>query len=749
MKSAKQPKTARRPMTLAALKQATMLATVILTLACPLCRGESLIEAKRLATGLARPVFVAAPPGIADELYVLEQHTARIKRINPVTGQMDPMPILDLSDVSTGNEQGLLGLAFDPDFASNRQFYVNYTNRRGDTVVESYRLSPETNIADPTTARQILTIDQPQGNHNAGWMDFGPRDGLLYIATGDGGGANDSGNGHTPGMGNAQDTMNNLLGKMLRIDVRRDDFPNDQERNYAIPTSNPFVGQPGDDEIWAFGLRNPWRASFDRQTNDLYIADVGQNAREEIDFQRADSAGGENYGWRLREGLIATPGVGGPRPPGNIDPIHDYPHTGGPDGGFSVTGGYVYRGPIESLQGEYFFADFVTNQIWTLKHDGQTASEVVNRTSQIVTDSGNLEQISSFGEDHAGNLYVVSLAGDLFRIQDVVELTTLVEAGSVWRYLDDGSDQGSAWRAIDFDDSNWKQGPAQLGYGDRDEATVVDFGPDSQNRFITTYFRKDFQVDDARTINELSLELLRDDGAAVYLNGEELFRTDNLAPDAAFDTLANYQGARPISGGAEDEFLRARLPADAIRAGRNVLAVEMHQHSPSSNDLSFDLRLDAVIQAIGDFNRNGSLDVNDIDQLAQQIRAGGFVARFDMNLDQQIGIGDLQTWVANMKRTWLGDADLNGVFDEADLLAVFQAGEYEDAIADNSTWSEGDWNADGDFTTTDLLRAFEDGGYRAGMRMEAAAVPEPTHLALLLVAAAVWGSRYQRRCANR
>jgi hypothetical protein len=282
-------------------------------------------------------------------------------------------------------------------------------------------------VADAGSAAPVLSIAQPQPNHNGGWIAFGP-DGYLYVASGDGGGGDDNDTGHTAGTGNAQDITNNLLGKLLRLDVDGDDFPADATRNYAIPADNPFAGVVGDDEIWAYGLRNPWRASFDRATGDLYIGDVGQSNREEIDVQPAASAGGENYGWRLREGTIATPtgGVGGTPPPGAIDPIYDYLHGNGPFLGNSVTGGYVYRGPAASLQGHYFFADFIDSRLWSLRWDGSDPStfdgtnytELADHTADpdFAPDQGSLVNISSFGEDAAGNLYLVSLGGDVFRI---------------------------------------------------------------------------------------------------------------------------------------------------------------------------------------------------------------------------------------------------------------------------------------------------------------------------------------------
>ena len=282
-----------------------------------------------------------------------------------------------------------------------------------------------------------MSFNQPQSNHNGGWLGFGP-DGFLYVASGDGGSGNDSGTGHTADIGNAQDITNNLLGKILRVDVNGDDFSTDLDRNYAIPATNPFVGVVGDDEIWAYGLRNPWRPSFDRVTGDLYIADVGQNSREEINFQPASSAGGENYGWRLREGTVATPtgGVGAPAPEGSIDPIYEYLRGSGSTEGRSVTGGYVYRGPIPELQGVYFFGDFVNQRIWSFNFDGSdpdlfNGSNITNFTDWtdlITTDIGTINNISSFGENvDTGEAFIVDYGGEIFRVNAVV----VPESGSV------------------------------------------------------------------------------------------------------------------------------------------------------------------------------------------------------------------------------------------------------------------------------------------------------------------------------
>jgi glucose/arabinose dehydrogenase len=388
----------------------------------------------RIATGLSQPVWVTQPPGEFDRLFVLEQHTGQIRILRLSTGTVEPTPFLTVPGVSQGMEQGLLGLAFHPDYAHNGFFYVNYTSP--DTHVVRYRVSSDPDVADPTSATPVLSIAQPQSNHNGGWTAFGP-DGYLYLSTGDGGGSDDNDVGHTAGTGNAQDITDNLLGKILRIDVDGDDFPTDSERNYAIPPDNPFVDATGDDEIWVYGLRNPWRDSFDRATGDLYIGDVGQTACEEVDVQPASSAGGENYGWRLREGVLATPtgGVGGAKPAGAIDPILDYPHGGfdcsdpGPAfSGIAITGGYVYRGPVASLQGKYFFADYGNAAIWSLRWDGSAPAtfdghnytELTDHTGEpeLTPDQGTIDSVSSFGEDNAGNLYVVDLDGDVFFVPE-------------------------------------------------------------------------------------------------------------------------------------------------------------------------------------------------------------------------------------------------------------------------------------------------------------------------------------------
>ncbi|QEG00942.1 Quinoprotein glucose dehydrogenase B precursor [Stieleria maiorica] len=378
---------------------------------------------QRIASGLGAPLYVTHAPGEPNTLFVVEK-TGAIKKLDLTDNTVSPTPFLVVEDLSTNSERGLLGLAFHPDYETNRRFFVNMTLPNGASLIREYTANANGETADPDSARPLLGFSQPYPNHNGGWIDFGP-DGYLYIASGDGGSGNDP-------LDNAQDITNNLLGKILRIDVDGDDFPGDALRNYAIPPSNPFVARGGDDEIWAYGLRNPWRNSFDRETGDLLIADVGQSQREEINFQPATSGGGIDYGWRRREGTIDTPNVPGSKPLFAVDPIYDYQHGSGDREGNSVTGGYVYRGPLEELHGNYFFGDFSNNRIWSLRpnspdpttHDGTNYDDFTDWTDLLTPDVGRINSIASFGEDAAGNLFIVDIGGEIFRISEGADYKT-------------------------------------------------------------------------------------------------------------------------------------------------------------------------------------------------------------------------------------------------------------------------------------------------------------------------------------
>jgi len=358
----------------------------------------------RVATGLTSPTFVTAPDGDAERLFITER-AGRIRILED--GAILPNDFLDLtSNVIVTGGGGLLGMAFDPDYATNGYFYVKYTGQTGigDTYVERYSADPQDpDRALPGSAVTLLSVVQPDGAHNGGTLAFGP-DGMLYVALGDGGDANDMGPGHAP-QGNGQ-TLSTLLGKMVRIDP---DLPPPH-----IPPDNPLVGIPGvRGEIWAWGLRNPFRFSFDDLTGDLYIADVGQFAREELNIE-PPGAGGRNYGWRCMEGTLCTGFTGcACNAPFLTLPVHEY--VNGVD--CSITGGEVYRGSaIPSLQGQYFFADVCSNKIWTLEWDGQSVGNLTERSAELAPDQGVIEAIVAIAPDGVGELYFVNLLGDVFKL---------------------------------------------------------------------------------------------------------------------------------------------------------------------------------------------------------------------------------------------------------------------------------------------------------------------------------------------
>lgn len=309
------------------------------------------------------------------------------------SGTLSPTPFLDITSqvLTTGSEQGLLGLAFHPN--DHTRFFVYYTRRSdGANVLASYRLT-SADAADPITEQLILAMPDPFPNHNGGQLAFGPRDGYLYIGTGDGGSGGDP--------GNRAQNPNELLGKILRLDV--DSAP------YVIPQTNPNFARR---EIWATGLRNPWRFSFDRVSGDLYVADVGQSAYEEINFQPGTSAGGENYGWRFREGAHCFNPSTNCDPGGLTDPVAEYSHAFG----CSVTGGYVYRGSAHPrMQGIYFYGDYCSGRVWGLVRDGTTW------TNTQLLDTNYL--ISTFGEDASGELYLADYAGTIYRLTDAGSAT--------------------------------------------------------------------------------------------------------------------------------------------------------------------------------------------------------------------------------------------------------------------------------------------------------------------------------------
>jgi len=359
----------------------------------PLRSGPDALGLELVTGPFALPTAVTNAGDGSERLFVVER-AGRIRIVNR-DGTVEPAPFLDIVPrvLSGGQEQGLLGLAFHPSDRTTGRFYVAYTRQAdGADVVAEYRVSSAADTADLASERILLAIPDPAPNHNGGGLAFGP-DGYLYIALGDGGGQNDQ-------FGNAQN-LNSLLGKLLRIDV--DGIPA-AGLAYAIPADNPFANGGGAPEIWAIGMRNPWRISFDRAWHDLYIGDVGGGNWEEIDRQPPDAAGGLNYGWPIMEGRHCL--AGSCVIEGYVQPIAEYSH----DLGCSVIGGYVYRGEAQpELQGVYMFGDWCSGRIFTLDVDGETM------TPRNVLESGL--QVSSFGEDEAGEVYVVDFAGGgLYRV---------------------------------------------------------------------------------------------------------------------------------------------------------------------------------------------------------------------------------------------------------------------------------------------------------------------------------------------
>lgn len=351
-----------------------------------------------VAGGLRNPLYVTHAGDGSGRLFVVERPGV-IRVI--ADGRLAETPFLDIRDRvgSSGSEQGLLGLAFAPDYSRGGHFFVNYTDRRGDTVISRFSVTQNPDVADPRSEFPVLKLQQPAANHNGGMLLFGP-DGYLWIGTGDGGAANDRfGNGQNP------DT---LLGKMLRLDVTSNpDVP------YQIPPDNPWItadwnGADVRDEVWAVGLRNPWRYSFDRATGDLWIADVGQNLYEEINVVPAGAPGGLNFGWPIMEGLHCFPQTANCEHPGLVVPVAEYAHGAGD---CSVTGGYVYRGAqFPAMTGVYLYGDYCSGKIWGLV----PAEDGWGWRSVLLLESGL--NISSFGEDEAGEVYVVDLRGAVYQV---------------------------------------------------------------------------------------------------------------------------------------------------------------------------------------------------------------------------------------------------------------------------------------------------------------------------------------------
>ena len=381
---------------------------------------EKNLSSVLIADGYKKPVFITSYPNNAKLLYIVEQ-AGLIKLIND--GKKLSRPFFDINKRVVnpnrpGDERGLLGFVFHPDHINNGKFYINYMDNDGYTIVSEFSTNSELR-ANHKSERIILKLKQPYGNHNGGDIQFGP-DGYLYISIGDGGKAGDP--------LNAGQDLSSLFGKIIRIDI--------EQKPYGIPKSNPFFGQKDKrEEIWAWGLRNVWRFSFDKQTGDKYLADVGQNKWEEVNFEPASSKGGLNYGWRIMEANHCYDPKENCPTEGLIKPIIEYPNDANHPAfafriieelsfsetdveGCSVTGGYVYRGQkIKSIEGQYIFGDYCSGNIWTLKVVNGKAINFKNRTEEINIGGGEFTTyISSFGQDSDGEIYIIDYNGGIYKL---------------------------------------------------------------------------------------------------------------------------------------------------------------------------------------------------------------------------------------------------------------------------------------------------------------------------------------------
>jgi autotransporter-associated beta strand protein len=743
-------------------------AVVVAVLAAGLCQcdvlAQSALELTRVATGLTNPLYATHAPGDPQRLFVVEK-TGAIKILNLASGTVSATPFMTAAVTSAGiglttdSERGLLGLAFHPNYQSNGRFFINSTDSAGTTRIREFRRLTADQV-DSTSARDVLSITQPYSNHNGGWLDFG-RDGHLYIAMGDGGSSNDPHN-------YSQD-RSSLLGKMLRLDVSGDDFPTDATRNYRVPATNPFVGQAGmRGEIWAYGLRNPWRNSFDRATGDLYMGDVGQSAREEINFQPAASAGGENYGWRVREGTIST-GLTGQSGTPLVAPIYDYVRGSGTFQGLSVTGGYVYRGPVAALDGQYFFGDYVRGRLFSLVFNGTTpgAFNGTNFTSRTdwtastTTTAGTIGNISSFGEDAAGNVYLVSYGGSVFRIGlpalswSVAGTGTWSAAATNWTT---GSGSAAAWNAQRRAVFTPTQAVVRL-TGDVSVGLGLEFRG-AQARLEGVGGR----VILAGTTSALNqIDVIAGGTATVavpLVAAAGLLKTG--AGALVLTGSGGPAGPTTIRGGAVVVAHETALASGTVRieSGGTVRV------APGLSASLGGLRLAGGTLDVSNGRvslRSGSYDPVAIQAGLQSGRGGGdwrgpagvtstAVAAADGPAPRGVG------WLAESDGAMVlayaapGDTNLDWQVDLLDTANFLAAGQFDSSSL--ATWSEGDFTYDGlvdildaaDFLSTGLYDA---GGYNGSGAAGVAAVPEPAVWVITAVAPALVAGAAARRRACR
>lgn len=578
--------------------------------------GGTTLTSQRLVTGLSRPVLVTAAPGDDSRLFIVEQRsgsTGRIRIFDLTTNLLLSTPFLSVT-VSTSSEQGLLGMAFHPDYSTNGYFFINYTNTSGDTVVARYQVSSNPNIANSGSATTVMSIGQPYTNHNGGMIAFGPNDGYLYIGTGDGGNGGDPGN-------RSQDISGQLLGKMLRINV--DSLP------YSIPADNPFVGVTGDDEIWAYGMRNPWRFSFDRDTGDLYIGDVGQSAWEEIDIQPAGAAGGENYGWRCYEGDHSYNTSGCPSASTMVFPVHEYAQGGSPYR-CSITGGNVYRGDgIPDLQGTYFFGDYCSNQIWSFRWDGSGGiTNLEDRTSELSPNAGSIGSISSFGEGADGTIYVCDLGGEIFAIQADAPSGACCVGTTCVSIPQINCDNGGGIYLGDFVECSTDTCFPAPDNDNCDNALSIGDG----NSNYTTQYATDSTYTDCSIGSDVWLSYTADCTGTLLVS---------VAGDFFNDISAVYAGCPSGAGQAlgcgENSYIIA------CTSGTDYL-IRIGAADGTTGTGSVNINCIPSTTCDGDCNGDGQVNVDDVLELLGQFGGNG---ECDTNGDGTIGVDDLLAQIGN------------------------------------------------------------------------------------------------------
>ena len=732
------------------------------------------------ATGFAGPVFGVSAPGDPSRLYVVEQG-GQIRSIDTTSPTASPRAFLSLTNtnfpnanLTTGGEQGLLGLAFHPGYQSNGLFYAFYTANSGnDLRVDQFRSVD--GVVQSGLRRTVLSIPHPSNtNHNGGWIGFGPTGGTaLYVATGDGGGSNDPAN-------NSQNT-GNLLGKMLRIDVGTNGLPFDGTTGgYAIPAGNMTINPNGTltnpapptttvrPEIYAYGLRNPWRNSFDRLTGDLYIADVGQGAREEINVIPAGrentatldrspgSLNGINFGWRVREGTIATPTVGSSQLRyDNVEPVFDYVRSGTsgqlPFYGRSVTGGYVYRGPGfhdggVDLDGTYLFADYVSNQIGSFRRDPTTGAitEIRNRTTEIrasLPSGTSLSSVASFAEDGAGNLYVLgATTGDVFRIVparpdgpliDVASGVSLTQAAAGYPVIRGGfAVVKTGLGEVVFDAANAFTGPTTVAAGTLSVANPLALA----GSVVSVPSGGTLAIGAGVAMRSPAVRL---EGGRLAASSLGIGEADGIASlSIGSGTLAGAPTVSITEGGrlslATDRRVQIGVAslslAEAAGGGRIDLGAGQLVVAPGGITTAA-LRADILA------GRNGG-DWSGATGISSSLAVGTGGAR-------AVGYAVAPDGAVRVSFAAPGDVDLDGSADVFDLVGINAAATYGTGGA--SDWSRGDFNYDGVTNVFDLVMAGGAGVYGGGGYLPAAAsgtaaavVPEPRRfLPLVAVAAAI------------